>query len=53
LLDNARRSASIGSGKNVFVRFIYTRYQYFNRKATTASQSAPFPEGQGFSEQIW
>lgn len=55
LLDNARSSASIGSGKNVFVRFICTRYQYFNRKATTASQSAPFtprPEGRGFSEQI-
>ncbi|MCP2010851.1 hypothetical protein L1274_004593 [Duganella sp. HSC-15S17] len=30
-------------------------YSYFNRRATTATQSAPFtprPEGRGFSEQI-
>jgi hypothetical protein len=51
--DSVRSWASIGSGRNVFVRFIYTRYQLFNRKASKPAACAPFtprPEGRGFSE---
>jgi hypothetical protein len=32
--DKVRSCASIGSGKNVFVRFIYTRYLFFNRESS-------------------
>lgn len=54
-LDKAFNFSSIGSGRNVCVRIMPIIYQLFNRKETTALQSAPFtprPEGRGFSEQI-